>query len=148
MTLHQARKWLIVSSLVITGLNFVFFILSPTLGYPINIDQAISIMKIVLPVFLGYLGNATQFVFTPAKTPVHANLEYLNLIVIGPIVIFGLATIAAIIAFGYSNRLAAPPGSGMSVDTLSGIITAALGLLAVTTNVVVSYLFAVEERTI
>jgi hypothetical protein len=146
MDVFKARKWLITSSLVITGANFLFFIVAPALGYPIRFDQSVSLMKIVLPVFLGYLGSATQFVFTPAKTPLITHLQFLDLIVRGPVIVFGVATLMAIVTFGYSNRLTAPAGSGMSVGVLSSIITASLGLLAVTTNVVVSYLFAVEER--
>jgi len=34
----------------------------------------------------------------------------------------------------------------MSVEQLSYGVTAAMGLLAVTTNAIVAYLFAVEER--
>jgi len=37
------------------------------------------------------------------------------------------------------------PGSGMSVDNLATAISVSLALLAVTTGVIVSYLFAVDR---
>jgi len=49
--------------------------------------------------------------------------------------------------FGYSNRISAKAGSGMSLDVLASLLSAALGLLAVTTNVAASYFFAAEKRS-
>ena len=103
-------------------------------------------MKIVIPLFLGYLGSAAQFVFAPKKAQVAPVLEYLGILTYGPIMVFSLGLTSVLFAFGYSNRIDAPPATGMSVDDLSNILTAALGLLAVTTNVLVSYLFAVEGK--
>jgi hypothetical protein len=69
-------------------------------------------------------------------------LPFLDLLVKGPIIIFILATAAAIVAFGYANSRSRPTGvTPMTLDELSTIITACLGVLTVTTNAVVSYLF-------
>jgi hypothetical protein len=118
----------------------------PVLGYPLRYSQAQTLLEIIFPVFLGYLGAATQFVFqrTPSPDGRIAARPMMGLLVRGPIFLFCTAVIAAAAAFGYSNRAAAAPGVGMSMEVLTGTITAALGLLAVTTNVVVAYLLSVE----
>ena len=54
--------------------------------------------------------------------------------------------VVLLVAFGYSNRVAASPGDGMSAEQLSAGVTTAMGLLAVTTNVIVAYLFAAEKK--
>ena len=57
------------------------------------------------------------------------------------VIVYCLAVLAAIAAFGYSNRVGAPIGSGMSVDNLATSLSISLGLLAATTSVIISYLF-------
>jgi hypothetical protein len=149
MTTDAARNWIVAASLGITAVDFVFFLLAPALGFPLTFDQAVRLLEIVLPVFMGYLGSATHFLFRipPADAPaeVHPPGGLLGLLVRGPIIVFGLATFAAIFAFGFSNRSMATAGSGMSLDALAGSLSAALGLLSVTTNVAVSYLFSTGE---
>lgn len=148
MTVYEARKWLVIASLCVAAVSFTFFILAPVFGYPLRYSQAVTLLQIVFPVFLGYLGAATQFVFqkTPPATKVAAR-PMMGLLVKGPIVVFSIMVTGAVIAFGYSNRATAPLGDGMSVEVLSTTTTAALGLLTVTTNVVVAYLFSIEEPT-
>jgi hypothetical protein len=63
MTVDGARRWIIITSLVVTGLAFAFLVAAPPLGYPLGWDQSQRIIEILLPVFLGYLGTATHFVF-------------------------------------------------------------------------------------
>ena len=70
----------------------------------------------------------------------------LGLLVRGPLWVFGIAAIAIVFAFGFTNRAGAAAGSGMSVDALAGSFTAVIGLLAVTTNVAVSHLFSLGEQ--
>lgn len=151
MNVDAARRWLIKASLTITGLYFVFFFTAPAMGYPLTFEQSIRILEIVLPVFLGYLGNGTYFLFKTHEPNIKRTLkgspELFRLLVIGPILVFAAASIAAIIAFGLSNRASAPPGSGMNVDLLAGAMSASLGLLAVTTNIIVSYLFSAGESS-
>jgi hypothetical protein len=99
----------------------------------------------VTPVFLGYLGSASHFVFMIPPPSVPANNQFLGLLVKGPIVIYACAVVAALGTFGYSNRTGAPIGSGMSVGELSIAISIALGILAATTGVIISYLFVVNQ---
>jgi hypothetical protein len=149
MDLNDARRWLVVSSLSITAAALMFFVSAPAFGYPLTWEQGTRIVGIIIPVFLGYLGSATHFLFQKRK-PRAARISDVSeigmILVRGPIVVFGLVCLTTLAAFGYSNRLHAPAGSGMSVDTLAWSITSVLGLLAVTTNIAVSYLFAIEQR--
>ena len=69
----------------------------------------------------------------------------MTLLIRGAVLIFALVCVCAIGVFGYSNRIQAPVGSGMGIDTLSSLLSAALGLLAVTTGVASAYLFATGE---
>jgi hypothetical protein len=148
MTLYQARRWLIVASLAMAGSAFCFFMLAPVLGYPLRYSQAQSVLQIVLPVFVGYLGAATQFVFRRSLQSDDgvAARPLMGLLIKGPIGVSALMMIAVMIAFGYSNRMAASPGEGLAVEQLSTGITAAMGLLAVTTNTIVAYLFVAEKK--
>jgi hypothetical protein len=150
MNIRNARVWLIVASLGITSAAFGFFLLAPAIGFPLAFEQAIRLLEIVTPVFFSYLGSATYFIFhkseSEAQVKVTGSPELLALVLKGPIYVFGVAMLAAIVGFGYSNRAAAPAGAGMSVDLLAASISAALGLLAVTTNVIVSYIFSSGEQ--
>ncbi len=150
MTVDAARKWIISTSLIATGLVFVFFLAAPPLGFPLEWDQTQRVIEILLPVFLGYLGTATHFLFHSSKTQGQPALEYQNsllgLLIKGPIVVFATACVAILFSFGYSNRSNAPSGSGMSIDQLAWAFTAALGILAVTSSVAVSYLFSLGEK--
>lgn len=87
--------------------------------------------------------------FSPSQVRNEPGLQLsdlVELLVKGPLIVFGVIVAVAIIAFGYSNRQAATGGDGLSVDLLAGIITAALGLLAVSTNAIVGYLFSIEAH--
>ena len=145
MEIGRARRLIIKWSLVVTGVTFLFLILAPAFGYPLDWDQVPRLFEVILPVFLGYLGSASHFAFRrpPAIPAVQTFREDLGaLLVKGPIVVFSVAVVALGIAFGYSNRRTASLGSGMSVDRLAGPLAAILGLLTVRTNVAVSYLFS------
>jgi hypothetical protein len=154
MTADEARRWLITATLILMTATFVFFIVAPVLGYPMLWQDAIRIFEIVLPVFLGYLGTAAQFVFqNMARKHVggiqaSATNPFLGRLIRGPIVVFGIALASLLTAFGYSNSQYASSGSGMTIDTLAWGITAALGLLNVTTQVAVSYLFSLGSKPV
>ena len=146
---NDARKWLILASLGMTACLFVFFLVAPTIGFPLTFSQARGLLEIVLPVFLGYLGSASHFVFSHRsklkRQQAEASQEMTILLIRGPVIIFALICACAVAVFGYSNRIEAPVGSGMSLETLASFLSAALGLLAVTTSIASSYLFASGE---
>jgi hypothetical protein len=139
----DARRWLLLATLVITGAVLVFFLVAPSVGYPLEFSQSLRLLEIVLPVFLGYLGASALFLFKAGDSqdsPFGARAATLvGPLVKGPVVVFALAMVALIGAFGFANTVGG--ASGMSVDNLAAALSLLLGLLTVTTNVVVSYLF-------
>jgi hypothetical protein len=146
VTVASARKYLVTSSLSLTAALFAFFLLAPATGFPLVFDQSLRILQIVLPVFLGYLGSASSFVFRSDSSEDQlafrrGTSSLASLLTLGPVLAFTIALSALIIAFGVTNRPNAPPGSGISIDQLTTGISIILGLLAVTTSVAVNYLF-------
>lgn len=147
MTVENARKWLVVSSLSVTGSVFLFFLLAPATGFPLVFAQSLRILEVALPVFLGYLGSAARFVFRSGSDADEVAFRrsaspLVGLLIRGPLIVFAFALGAIVLAFGLTNRPDAAPGSGVSVDQLTAGISIILGLLAVTTNVAISYLFS------
>ncbi len=147
VTSQQAREWLIYSSLTACGTVFVFLFIAPVSGYPIEWRDALRVIELIIPVFLGYLGSAAHYVFGRSKQGhvlVGDQEALLQPMVKGPVILFAVICTAIVVSFGYSNRKDAIPGSGMSVDMLAGSFTAALGVLTVTTSVAVSHLFSLD----
>lgn len=145
MSVDMARKWLILSSLVITGLQIIFLIVAPVFGFPLVWPRNLDVLQIVSPVFLGYLGSATNFIFQKPKHEVTVQSDLLGYVVVGPILIYVIVVTGALAAFGYSHRVGAPMGSGMPVDNLTTTLSLALGVLAATTGIISSYLFAAPK---
>jgi hypothetical protein len=149
VTILEARKFIILSSLGATGCVFGFLIVAKPLGYPIDWPQAVRIIEILVPVFVGYLGTASHFLFRTSNE--EAEVEFgpkaglLSLLIKGPIAVFCFILIAIFLSFGYSNRKDAPKNSGMEIDTLAWAVTACLGILTVSTSVAVNYLFSVAQ---
>lgn len=145
----RARSWIISAALIVTAATFIFFLASPAIGYPLDFEQALRMTEILLPVFVGYLGTASHFVFR-ARRPRHsgrlsANPQLFNLLLRGPVWVFATGVLVALSVFGYTNRAAATGGHGMDVDTLAKSLTGLLSLLTVTTNAGVVYLFSTGE---
>lgn len=146
MTTHQLRSAAIWVSLALTAGTLLFFILAPTIGLPLDFGESWKIAQISLPVFLGYLGLATQFATRPpegSRRPKPAP-PFLGILLFGPMGIYVAAVCALVGSFAWSNRPSALEG-GISVEQLSTVFTALVGLLAVTTNAVVGILFRVEQ---
>lgn len=91
MTIDSARKWLIVSSLVITGSQMLFLLVAPTIGFPLSYPKNLNLLQIVSPIFLGYLGAASHFIFQNPAPAVPVQNRFLGLLVKGPLVIYVLA---------------------------------------------------------
>jgi hypothetical protein len=141
MTTYDARKWIIVSSLILTGSQMLFFVVAPSLGFPLIYPKNLRLIEIVSPVFLGYLGSASHFIFQDPAPTVPVQNDFLGIMIKGPLIIYTVVVIGALASFGYSNRVGVEIGSGMSDDALSTSLSLALGVLAVTTGVITSYLF-------
>jgi hypothetical protein len=147
MTARQARKWLILSSLIITGVQIVFLFIAPSFDFPLVYPRNLDLLQIVTPVFLGYLGSAAHFVTLPRAPEVPVHGEYLGLMVKGPIIIYAAAVVAAFTAFGYSNRVGVPIGNGMTVENLATALSISLGVLAATTGILIPHLFVGIDQT-
>lgn len=148
MNVQQAREWIVQVSLAATGALMLFFLLTPIHGFPVEFEEALRLMGTVVPVFVGYVGSAIHRLFagqshTVALEGNHAKM--LNLLVKGPLILYGVGMAALIASFWYSNRSTAEVG-GMSIDGLALGVTALVSLLAGTTGAVVMYLFAMEAR--
>ncbi|MBR1233141.1 hypothetical protein [Bradyrhizobium sp. AUGA SZCCT0182] len=141
MTADQARRWIILASLMITGIQIVFLFICPAIGFPLEYSKCLDLLQIITPVFLGYLGSAVHFVFMNPAPTVTVDNKYFGPLVKGPIIIYACAMLAAFATFGYSNRSGAPIGNAMTVANLSTSVSVSLGILAATTGVIVSYLF-------
>jgi hypothetical protein len=146
MTIERARKVVILASLIITGVQMLFLIVAPSVGFPLSYPKNLDLLQIVSPVFLGYLGAATHFIFRNPPPTVPAQNEYLGFLVIGPLVIYVMAVGGAFAAFGYSNRVGAALGEGMTQDNLATALSFALSLLAATVGVISSYLFVAQRN--
>ena len=146
MTIDMARKWLIVSSLLITGIQMVFLLVAPAFIFSLKYPNNLNLLQIVSPVFLGYLGSASHFIFQNPAPEVPVQNQFLGLLVKGPMIIYVLAAGGSLSVFVYTNRIGAPIGSGMSVEELGTALSLSLGVLAVTTGIISSYLFVAPNR--
>lgn len=145
MSIESARAWIIKCSLAATFGVFAFVLVAPAVGYPLSFSNgdAVRLMEILIPVFLGYLAAASHYVFQ--HKPVASGDRELprnavTLIKV-PLLVFSAVVVIALAMFGFTNRVDARPGTGWSVDLLAGIMALALGLLTATTHVAVAYLF-------
>ena len=149
MTHEEARHWLISKSLLLTTVLFVFLVVAPFAGFPLDAksNDPVHLLEILIPVFVGYLGSAAHFVFgsggvqTSRGKKLSANAV---LLIKGPVLAWSIMSAAALITFGLSNRMGVPVGSGMTFQLLSGTLTVALSLLTATTNIAVAFLFKSE----
>ncbi len=150
MTFDKARYWLVLTSFVTTGVVFIFFVVAPSTGFPLSFGQARGLLEIIVPVFVGYLASAAHYTFSRNMAKKRASNgvsdKLTSIMIRGPIVVFIVACFVAIVTFGYSNRPSAPSGNGMSIESLAWVISGGLGLLSVTTNVAVTYLFSIQEN--
>jgi hypothetical protein len=147
VTIDDARKWLIIASLGITGAQMLFFVTAPAIGFPLQYPKNLDVLQIISPVFLGYLGSAAHFIFQNPPATISIQNQYLGLLVKGPLAIYTIVVVGAIVSFWYANRPDALPGTGMSVDNLATALSLALGVLAATTGVITSYLFVSQKTT-
>src|SRR5260221_5727424 len=97
MTFEKARLWLVTSSLILlTGYGLIL-IAAPAFGFPLSYDEALQLLHMVFPLFLGYLSSAILFVFQ-AQEP-DRNLavsDLLRLLVKGP---FYVSTLLSLLIF-------------------------------------------------
>jgi hypothetical protein len=149
MTVTEARSFIVKTSLIGTASIFLFIIVGKPLGYPIGWSQVQRVIEIVLPVFLGYLGSASLFIFSRranrAEVSFGAHEALAGQLIKGSVFVFALVLSGILFAFGYSNRAGAAQDDGMDIDQFAWALTAVLGILNVSTNAAVSFLFSVDN---
>jgi hypothetical protein len=147
--MNTERQWLIYSSFALSFVLFFFFCTAPAVGYRLNWPDAIGLLQITLPVFVGYLAAASVWAFStspPADPPDFKIDPVRKALLRGPIVLVALMLTVVLVVFGYSQRDGASIGSGMSVGQLTTFITTALGILTVTTGVGLVALFPRKDE--
>lgn len=148
MTIEKARIWLVLASLVICCVSLLFFLIAPVTPYPLEWAQSLRLLEIITPVFFGYLGLATRYVFSRvASEQDRTEVSGLLLVLLkGPIFIFAIVAAGLLISFGWANTSDAMQANRMSIDVLSAAFATLLSLLTVTTNVIAEHLFARTRR--
>jgi hypothetical protein len=135
----QARVFIVAASLLLSGVLLIFLMLAPALGVPFNenLNENVRLIEIVIPVFFGYLGSASHFVFNVNRGREIAESEQLLLgtLLIGAFAVFTIF-ISALFATFWITR-----GRSMDFDTLSRWFSSSMGLLACTVSILSSYLF-------
>jgi hypothetical protein len=149
LTAAKARVLIVGYSLILSGALLIFLMAAPHFSVPFNprLNENVRLIEVVLPVFFGYLGSASHFVFNAnrGRDVSVEQQELLFYLIVGPFAIFTLFLIALFFAFTYSSSSG---GSRMDFDTLSRWFSWGLALLACTVSVITAYLFgAPPEQT-
>jgi hypothetical protein len=135
-----ARRTIVLFSLVSTGILIPFLILAPYVGYPLKASESLAVVRIVTPVFLGFLGAASIFVTKAHQEIIRPRGESGSLIgylIFGPFLLFFVSMVSS---------PHATAGNGMTVDELTSWISIVLGILTVTVGVISNSLFGVDQR--
>jgi hypothetical protein len=150
MNYDDARRKIILYSLVLTGLLLPFFFLAQAFVYPLSSDQSTQTLSLIVPVFLGYLGSGIAFVFNPPGNalpePSDATRALLRLLINGAFAVFALGFVSLLTGFGWANRLGATPGSGMSFQAFSNGITLTLSIMTTVVGGSVIFLFGAQAK--
>ena len=144
-----ARRTIVLFSLVSTGILIPFLILAPYVGYPLKASESLAVVRIVTPVFLGFLGAASIFVTKAHQEIIRPRGESGSLIgylIFGPFLLFFVSMVSLLLAFYLGNSPHATAGNGMTVDELTSWISIVLGILTVTVGVISNSLFGVDQR--
>jgi drug/metabolite transporter (DMT)-like permease len=143
MTAVDARRKLILLSLVTTVIFSAFLIISP-LFTPFSSKEALQVVQVVFPVFAGYIGAAVLFLFrgNPSIGTV-ADPSLLNTLIYAPFIVFWCLAAAVLFYFYLSNQ--PDHGQGMTFPELMTYVTLIISFMNVTTGALGAFLFQSEE---
>ncbi|MEM5474394.1 hypothetical protein WNZ14_21915 [Hoeflea sp. AS60] len=142
--INFARLFITISSLFLFLSITAFFILATSLGFPLDYDQSISVVKQITPVFIGYIGQSAYYLISKSSELLDISgvrIKLLYILSISPFLIFSSLFCAIIFAFSASNFPDNPPGEGMSFSQLTDWFTIILGLFAATASIVTAWIF-------
>jgi ABC-type dipeptide/oligopeptide/nickel transport system permease component len=147
MSYDAARIWLTTRSLLMISGFGLAYIIAPATRFPLSFEQALSVLQIVFPLFLGYLASAVVFVTKQDKKASEVMSGFLRVLITWPFYVVALLSFAIFFAFGVSNwpSETANTGHGMSFDTMSSLISLVLGIHTATTSALIAYLFKLEK---
>jgi hypothetical protein len=137
--------------LLITAALGTFLLVAPVTRYPLAFDQAISVLQVIMPLFVGYLSTAIVFV-TTMRAPTHKGPkgEFNSLLVVlikGPLYLVAGLLAVSFVVFGASNwPTEGSPTSGFEFGLLSNLISFILSISSATTSALVAWLFKVESE--
>jgi len=150
MNYDDARRKIILYSLLLTGVLVPFFFLARAFGYPLSPDQGTQTLSLIVPVFLGYLGSGIAFVFNPPGAalpePNAQTRALLRTLINGAFIVFAVSFVSLLVGFGWANRPSALPGAGMSFSTFSNGITLILSIMTTIVGGSVIFLFGAQAR--
>ena len=122
----------------------MFFAVAPAVGYPLDYGDAINLLKILAPIFSGYLGSAVVFFSVRGDRGVEEpSSKMLELLAKWPVYVFGVGIISVLAAFPISH-IREFDGKGMTPNVLSLLVSLLTALLAATTGAISAYLFKVN----
>jgi hypothetical protein len=138
-TLAQARLFIASYCVFMTGLLLCFFLISP-LFLPFNPgkDENVQLVQIILPVFLGYLGSASQFLFRSSgdRTTFPGDERLLFILTVGPCCLFFALNVVLFTIF-YLQKT--------PIAEITKWFTMILSLLTSTVGVITVNLFATRN---
>jgi hypothetical protein len=116
---------------------------APYLNVPFNdrMNENVRLIEVVLPVFFGYLGSASHFLFNTnrGREVEPGQQELLFWLIVGPFAVSTIFLLALFSVFWLSGG--SSNSRGMDFDTLSRWFSWAMALLACTVSVITAYLF-------
>lgn len=142
VSISKLRARIVLMSLGSSSVLFIFAVLAPILGYPIDYEKSIGIIKLLTPTFFGYVGAAANFAV--ADNPNTINKDGHGLIwtvTFGPVLVFWVIVIASFGAYGLVGLNLTPRDLQFPYETLTTVLTIALSLLSVSTSIIVVGLF-------
>lgn len=153
MSIEKERLWLVKASLLVTGTTFAFFAVAPfVLSFPMDGEEAIRQIQIVMPVFTGFLTTFVVYVVQTGGASSDGETSetrpLLSLVVRWPVYLLSTVLVIIILAFWFSNSTHGAPGGGMTLDQFSWFVSALMTLMSITSGVLVVSLFqkTVNER--
>ena len=142
------QRFAITSSISMLAICSAFLVFAPLTKYPLDFEQSMKIIQVIIPLFAGYLASASMGLTSknkPRNTKIDENIIYLMK---GVFFLIVFMILSLFIVFGVANWPSdnlAYESIDFSFDSLSLMISLILGIHTATTTVIVGYLFGVQD---
>lgn len=149
--MEAERIWIIKAIFILIVGFLLLFVAAPIFfGYPLDHQQRMRLIQLILPVFIGYLSSAIKYKFSNKTNKLKLNKSNdpaIRLLIKGSVYLFAFGMLLFWIEFWYTNRPNSPLGTGITIDQLVWYITVMLVLLTGTTGHIVASLFPGEKES-